>query len=146
MKKLLVFLLMALVISCKTDKKQASSETTASKNEMDPELKESVARGGKIYNNFCASCHLTGGEGIEGVFPPVNGSNWLTEKRKEAIRAVKHGLQGPITVNEVTYDNFMPDLGLNDQEVADVMNYIFNSWENDIEESVSVQEVESITK
>ncbi len=146
MKKIFIFLFMAGLIGCKSDKDQASSKNTAPQKKMDPELKESVARGAKIYNNFCASCHLTGGEGIEGVFPPVNQSDWLTEKRKEAIRAVKHGLQGPITVNGVKYDNFMPDLGLNDREVADVMNYIFNSWDNNIKEPVSVQEVESIAK
>ncbi|HER40215.1 MAG TPA: cytochrome c, partial [Salinimicrobium catena] len=67
--------------------------------EMSEELKQSISRGAALYNNFCASCHLSNGEGIAGVFPPLKGSDWLTEKRKQSIRAVKYGLNGPIEVN-----------------------------------------------
>ncbi len=111
-----------------------------------PEMQESISRGAGIYNNFCASCHLSTGEGIKGVFPPLANSNWLTEKRKESIHAVKFGLKGPIEVNDEEYDNFMPALGLNDQEIADVMNYINNAWGNRVEKPVTKEEVAAIEK
>lgn len=139
------------MVGCKSDKKDPTEAENPAKEsgvqtaaDQNPELSQSISRGAEIYNNFCASCHLANGEGIPNVFPPVNGSNWLTEKREETILAVKNGIQGPITVNGVEYDNLMPDLGLEDEEVADVLNYIFEAWENDVEPPVTVEEVKEI--
>ncbi|MFD0976058.1 c-type cytochrome [Salinimicrobium gaetbulicola] len=145
MRKYLLFLLVLSILSCKdnTGKEQTAPLAQSDKS---PELKESISRGASIYSNFCASCHLSGGQGIEGVFPPLNKSNWLTEKRKETIHAVKYGLNGLIEVNGVEYDNLMPELGLTDQETADVLNYIFHSWENSVKEPVSAEEVSAIAK
>lgn len=144
MKKLLTFCLLAMIFGCKN----SSEEKTAavSQQEFPAEMKESISRGAQVYNNFCASCHLSNGEGIEGVFPPLANSNWIKEKQKESIHAVKYGLRGPIKVNGVAYDNLMPDLGLSDGEVADVMNYINNSWGNSVREPVTEAEVAAITK
>ena len=110
------------------------------------ELKESISRGGTIYNNFCASCHLSNGEGIAGVFPPLKESDWLTKKRNQSIRAIKYGLNGPIEVNGEQYDNLMPALGLTDEETADVLNYISNSWGNQLKDPFTPKEVTAIEK
>lgn len=140
-------LLAAFLVSCRNSEgKKVVDEETISQTELTSELKESISRGAGIYNNFCASCHLSGGEGIEGTFPPLKNSDWLTEKRKETIHAIKYGLNGEIEVNGVQYDNFMPDLGLSDQETADVLNYIFNSWGNKIDEPATAEEVAAIEK
>lgn len=152
MKKLIFLAVLGFIAGCKSDgnKKDEEEKITISNSRdataQNPELKESISRGAEIYNNFCASCHLASGEGIPNVFPPINGSDWLTEKRTETIRAVKHGLQGPITVNGVKYNNLMPDLGLSDREVADVINYTFKAWDNDVEPPVTVEEVEEVEK
>ena len=147
MKYFSLIFLFVLVVSCKNNSEANEAEdTTTAQVEHSPEVKESISHGAKIYSNFCASCHLSSGEGIEGVFPPLKNSNWLTEKREKTIHAVKHGVSGPITVNGKEYDNLMPSLGLTDQEVADVMNYINNSWGNNVKEPVTVKEVAAITK
>lgn len=145
MRKYLLLLLILPFLSCKDN---TSKEQTAplAQSDISPELKESISRGAGVYNNFCASCHLSGGQGIEGVFPPLNKSNWLTDKREATIHAVKFGLNGPIDVNGVDYDNLMPQLGLTDQETADVLNYVFHSWENSIKQPVTVEEVSAIEK
>ncbi|HSI70276.1 MAG TPA: hypothetical protein VK941_08600, partial [Gillisia sp.] len=78
--------------------------------------------------------------------PPLDASDWLTEKRTESIHAVKYGLRGPIEVNGEKYNSVMVDLGLTDKEVADVMNYINNSWSNNIDEVVTEEEVAAIKK
>ena len=137
-------MLLFVVAGCKNNSQENYSNPT--REQHSPELKESIDRGAKLYNNFCASCHLSSGEGIKGVFPPLKDSDWLTKKRKESIHAIKFGLRGPIKVNGETYDNFMPALGLSDKEIADVMNYINNAWGNHIEEPVTVEEVSSIKK
>ena len=49
---------------------------------------------------------------------------------------IKFGQRGPIEVNGITYDNTMMPMGLEDQEVADVMNYIRNRLGNKTEESM----------
>lgn len=148
MKKSLLILFCILVTAACQDssEKKTNGADIIVQTEKNPELKESISRGASVYNNFCASCHLSGGEGIEGVFPPLKNSDWLTEKRKETIHAVKFGLNGPIEVNGVKYDNLMPDLGLSDQETSDVLNYIFNSWGNQVEEPVTLEEVKAIEK
>ncbi|MCC8361391.1 c-type cytochrome [Salinimicrobium sediminilitoris] len=144
MKKLLMTCLLVVVLSCKNNSEEKT--TAISQQEFTPEMKESISRGAQLYNNFCASCHLSSGEGIQGVFPPLQNSDWLVEKRKESIHAVKFGLRGPIEVNGVEYDNLMPQLGLSDREVADVMNYINNAWGNNVREPVTEEEVAAIKK
>lgn len=137
---------LSLLLSCKGNSEKNEEVASAPQEEFSPEVKESISRGGKIYNSFCASCHLSEGEGIAGTFPPLKDSDWLTEKREETIAAIKHGLRGPIEVNGVAYDNLMPDLGLTDEEVADVLNYIHSSWGNEMKEPYTVEEVAAIEK
>ena len=141
MRKVLLILTGFLLMACKGD---GYKEQPAEEMEITPEVKESIARGASLYNNFCATCHMASGQGIANAFPPLNNSDWLQKKRKESISAVKHGLNGPIKVNGENYDSVMTDLGLTDQEVADVMNYIFTAWDNNIGPAVTVEEVEGI--
>lgn len=141
MRKVLLILTGFLLMACKAD---GYKEQPAEEMEITPEVKESIARGASLYNNFCATCHMASGQGIANAFPPLNNSDWLQKKRKESISAVKHGLNGPIKVNGENYDSVMTDLGLTDQEVADVMNYIFTAWDNNIGPAVTVEEVEGI--
>ncbi|MGJ8736596.1 c-type cytochrome [Zobellia laminariae] len=109
-------------------------------------LAESMQRGSEIYADFCVTCHLEEGEGIIGTFPPLAKSDYLAQNRETSIRGVKYGLQGEITVNGVTYNNIMTPLGLEDDEIADVMNYIMNSWGNFSDKTVTIEEVEAIEK
>ncbi|MCF4101386.1 cytochrome c [Gillisia sp. M10.2A] len=142
-------LIFSLLTGCKTDKKEEKEEIKLSANQV-TEAKdtqsESYKRGKEVYADFCVVCHLPNGKGIPGSFPPLDGSNWLTEKRKESIHAVKYGLQGSIKVNGEEYSNVMTPLGLSDQEVADVLNYAMNSWSNKIEQPVTLEEVQGVTK
>jgi len=113
---------------------------------QDPELEESMQRGSEIYADFCVTCHLTEGEGVANTFPPLAKADYLMENRDASIRGVKYGQQIEIVVNGVTYNTAMPDPGLEDDEIADVMNYVMNSWGNSSEEMVTLEEVEGIQK
>ncbi|MDN3670574.1 cytochrome c [Echinicola jeungdonensis] len=114
-------------------------------NQDDP-LKESIKRGKEVYNDFCLQCHMADGQGVKDAFPPLAESDFLLQKRKESIKAVMYGMSGEITVNEVVYNGNMSNQGLYDDEVADVMNYILNSWGNKSEKMVTEEEVKSIKK
>lgn len=96
----------------------------------DRKLKESIARGKEIYSENCITCHMAKGEGVVGAFPPLAASDYFADSTELAIRAIKFGLRGAIKVNGKVYDSMMPEPGLSNAEVADVTNYILNSWGN----------------
>jgi mono/diheme cytochrome c family protein len=102
--------------------------------------------GKEIYADFCIQCHGANGKGDTKNFPPLDGSDWLKIKRSESIAAVKFGQSGEIVVNKIKYNSNMPAMGLTDQEVADVMNYIMTSWSNKQTKIVTVKEVALIKK
>jgi len=115
---------------------------------QEKDLKQSIKDGQGVYSGFCMRCHLSEGEGVEGIYPPLANSNWLAEKRMESIKSVKYGLNGEIEVNGKTYNNNMTSMGLTDREVADVMNYIMNSFGNEDRDlsQVTLDEVSSISE
>ncbi|SDL41167.1 c-type cytochrome [Kriegella aquimaris] len=113
---------------------------------QDNELEESMARGAEIYTDFCVTCHLEKGEGVAYTFPPLAASDYIAKNREASIRGVKYGQQGEMVVNGVTYNNVMTPLGLEDDEIADVMNYVMNSWGNTSDTLVTVEEVSAIQK
>lgn len=113
---------------------------------QEPGLKESIKKGSEIYADFCVNCHMDTGEGIPYTYPPLAKSDYLMNNRQAALHAVKYGLQGEITVNGVSYNSAMTSLGLEDEEIADVMNFIMNSWGNTQDKMVTEKEVGSIKK
>ena len=89
------------------------------------------ATGEKLYAAHCAACHQANGQGLTGAFPPLTESSYLAGGAGPAISVVLNGLKGPITVNGVKYNAIMPSLSyLNDREVADILIYVMNSWDN----------------
>ena len=115
-----------------------------SNTEQNPDLLKSIERGAVVYEDFCMQCHLPDGKGVPKAFPPLDNSDYLMKKRKESIKAIKFGLSGKIIVNGETYNTAMAPLGLTNDEVADVMNYITNSWSNKNNKMITVEEVSKI--
>ncbi|MGK7393463.1 MAG: c-type cytochrome [Candidatus Cyclobacteriaceae bacterium M3_2C_046] len=96
----------------------------------DFDLKESKERGEEIYINYCLTCHMEDGKGIPGIYPPLAQADYLMENKERAIHQTIFGANGPMVVNGVTYNQEMLPQGLNDQQTADVLNYVRNTWEN----------------
>jgi mono/diheme cytochrome c family protein len=107
-------------------------------------LAKSMAKGKEVYADFCMQCHLVNGKGDSKNFPPLDGSDWLIKKETQSIHAVKYGQKGEILVNGKKYNNVMPPMGLSNQEVADVMNYIRNSWTNKNSKMITLEQVEAV--
>lgn len=125
----------------------ATSYTTLPlKVNQQTDLQKSIANGKEVYADFCMQCHKATGNGSGGSYPPLDGSDWLKNKRTESIHAVKYGLRGAIVVNGKKFSSMMPSMGLSDEEVADVMNYIMNSWSNKQTKMVTVAEVALVKK
>ena len=116
------------------------------KTDQQTDLQKSITNGKEVYADFCMQCHQATGKGSGSSFPPLDGSDWLKNKRTESIRAVKYGQKGAITVNGKKFNSMMPAMGLSDEEVADVMNYIMNSWTNKQTKMITAKEVALVKK
>ena len=109
-------------------------------------IEQSIADGEEIYQDFCLQCHLSNGEGVSGIYPPLANSDYLFDDINRSIRNIKYGLSGPIIVNDEEYNAVMLNNGLDDEEISDVMNYILNSWGNKTNEMITKERVAKISK
>jgi mono/diheme cytochrome c family protein len=109
-------------------------------------IEQSIANGEEIYQDFCLQCHLSNGEGVSGIYPPLANSDYLFDNIDRSISNVKYGLSGPIIVNDEEYNAVMLNNGLDDEEISDVMNYILNSWGNKTNEIITKERVAKILK
>ena len=89
----------------------------------------SIKNGQIVYTTFCQSCHQENGEGVPSAFPPLAKASNLNDKNR-LVQIILKGMRGEITVKSVKYNVEMAAIDLKDQEVADVINYIRNSWGN----------------
>jgi nitrite reductase (NO-forming) len=99
-----------------------------------------VEKGKLVFMQTCAVCHQLDGKGLANVFPPLAGSDFLLADKERSIRVVLKGLSGPIVVNGTKYDSIMPPVPLTDEQAANVLTFVRNSWGN-TGEPVSVDEV-----
>lgn len=137
MKKTYLLSLITILVVTVVSSQNTNTETL---------LKESRARGSEIYTDFCITCHMPNGQGVENVYPPLANSDYLKENREASIKGVKFGREGEIVVNGSTYNSVMAPMGLSNDEVADVMNYIYNNWGNKNNKIVTEEEVANIKK
>ena len=108
-------------------------------------LKISIENGRLLYDDFCVRCHLPNGKGEIGIIPPLADSDFLYKHMEESIKALKFGgIDGEIIVNGVKYNSRMEKMGLYDDEIADVMNYILNSWGNKSDKIITEEYVKKL--
>jgi mono/diheme cytochrome c family protein len=101
-----------------------------------------MTAGGAIYRDQCSACHGLDGKGIDRLFPSVaNSSMARADDPTSVIRIVLRGARSVATDKEPTAPG-MPSYGrqLKDEQVANVLTYIRNSWGN-AEPSVTPGEV-----
>ncbi len=89
-----------------------------------------IEKGRLVYTRECVACHQATGHGIAKAFPPLALSDYLNADKARAIGIVTEGLSGKIVVNGETYDGVMPGLRLSDEDIANVLTYVYNSWGN----------------
>jgi putative heme-binding domain-containing protein len=86
--------------------------------------------------SHCATCHQPHGQGLPNLYPPIDGSLWVTGSEDRLIRVVLDGLHGAIQVKGASWSSppLPPMTGfrhlLNDRELAAVLTYVRNSWSN----------------
>lgn len=133
MRAFVIFLLLSVfclnLSSCK-DEKEASSNSNETANDLFESESINSLPGKKLYDNKCAACHRENGQGITNAFPPLAQSDFLNANPSKSIEAVIKGLSGEINVNGVTYNSVMSPITATDQEVAEVLTYVYSQWGN----------------
>ncbi len=120
------------------------SQATAAAEHGTLTREQQIAAGGSLFAGTCSVCHQASGQGLEGVFPPLAKSDFLMADVKRAITIALNGLTGPVTVNGKTYNSVMPPMSqLNDDEIANILTYVRNSWGN-TDEVVTAAQVAQI--
>lgn len=91
---------------------------------------EQIRFGQRVYESNCLACHQANGQGIPSAFPPLAKSDYLNANPLLGVDAIMKGLSGPIKVNGTRFDGVMPAMRLSDQDIANVITFILNSWDN----------------
>lgn len=92
-----------------------------------PAPKASRLRGATLYMDHCGGCHQSKGRGIPGVFPPLAGNGAvIAPDPANILKVVLGGV--PQRGGYIP----MPAFGgqLDDQQIADIANYVRTSWGN----------------
>jgi mono/diheme cytochrome c family protein len=108
---------------------------------------DAMHRGGEIYSDACASCHLENGVGQPRVFPPLGDDAMLQQSDPTGLEhLILAGTHIGISASRPSPLS-MPSFAwkLTDQEIADVSTFIRNSWGNQAA-AVSASEVTALRK
>jgi mono/diheme cytochrome c family protein len=133
MKKTRIFLMMGLV--CLVAKLSAQS----------PINKSVIGNGKAIYLTRCLACHQVDGGGVPHLNAPLDGASAVIAGDKaKLIRIVLKGYSDRVEIDGEYYSNNMAaHADLKDQQVADVLTYIRNSWSNKAS-AVTAAEVKAV--
>jgi nitrite reductase (NO-forming) len=92
---------------------------------------QQMEAGAVLFKGTCSTCHQETGLGIPNVFPPLAKSDFLLSNEQRAIGIVMNGFSGPVKVNGADYNSVMPPMSqLNDDEIANILTYVLNSFGN----------------
>jgi len=87
---------------------------------------------GALYAAQCAACHQATGKGLTGVFPPLDGSEWVRGDERVLVNILLHGIDGEIEVLGTKYQGAMPPFErLSDHELAAIATWLRSQWSNE---------------
>lgn len=96
-----------------------------------PGAASGVANGKQLFTANCVACHQATGKGLPGVFPPLDGSEWVIGDERTVANILLHGVTGELTVAGTVYQGAMPAFQqLGDAELAAVASYVRSEWSN----------------
>lgn len=117
----LLFIPFSFVLKAQTSKKPASVAPAS----------QAFAKGKAAYTQYCMACHQADGGGVMGLNPPLIKTTYVLGDQKRLINIVLKGLNEEIEIDGDVYANPMPALNfLTDQQVADILSYVRNSFGN----------------
>jgi mono/diheme cytochrome c family protein len=126
-KNLLIIVLLwavtPVVLNAQTKKPVGVKPAPVSKIVMD--------RGKEVYLMNCLACHQADGSGVPNLNPTLVKTKWVLGSKAVLVHQIIKGSQGQIEIDGDTFNNAMPPLPhLTDQQIADVLTYVRNSFGN----------------
>jgi cytochrome c oxidase subunit 2 len=115
----------------KAIKVAAAAEASADKAWSMDELME---KGRGLYNSKCGACHQITGLGLPPAFPALKGSAIATGPIPAHLDIVLNGKQGTA---------MQPFNSLNDLEIAAIVTYERNAWDNNTGDIVQPADVKA---
>ncbi len=108
---------------------------------------QNMQKGKKIYEQKCLACHQADGGGVPNMNAPLDGaSNVVGKDIARLVRIIRYGYNERVALDGFYYSNAMtasPDL--KDNEIADLLTYIRNSWSNKAS-AVTIAQVQAAKK
>jgi len=93
-------------------------------------LAAQITRGKQVYLEQCLACHQVDGLGVQGMNPPLVKTKQVSGDKAALIKIVLNGMQG-VEIGGEDYNGVMaPHPDLTDQQIADVLTYVRNSFGN----------------
>ena len=103
----------------------------------------SLLKGKAVYTQYCLSCHQVDGGGVDGMNPTLSKTTWVLGDKTRLTKVLLNGLQG-VDIDGEEYNNVMPSQDyLTDQQMADVLTYVRNSFGNKAS-AVTLAEVKAV--
>ncbi len=100
-------------------------------------LAEMKTAGEKIYTSNCVACHQANGKGNPPAFPSLSGSKVVQGPTDAQINVLLNGRPGTAMVSFAR---------LSDTDIAAVMTYTKNSWDNNVGKAVQPAEIKAKRK
>jgi mono/diheme cytochrome c family protein len=116
------------------DENAKPTSGTAEAPKADP-----IVVGKGAFTSVCVTCHQPTGLGMPGIYPPLDGSEWVNGSPERVIRIVLYGLKGNIHVAGKEFNAAaMPVFGKvtgsaynwSDDKIAAVLTYVRQAWGN----------------
>ena len=140
-----VFFLLAMqVAQSQTSQKKTAPTKTTTKAPASSSLKSTMQRGELVYKSVCLTCHQADGGGVPRMNPPLIKTKWVLGDKTKLITLMLKGMNEPIEIEDEEYHNPMPPHAqLSDQQIADVLTFVRNSFGNKAS-AVTPTEVKSV--
>ena len=108
------------------------------------QIQASMTRGKQVYLQVCLACHQVDAGGVQGMTPTLVKTTYVLGPKTPLIKIVLNGMTGAVTINGDDFHNVMaPHSDLTDQQIADVLTYVRNSFGNKAS-AVTVAQVKAV--
>ncbi|HEY4290951.1 MAG TPA: cytochrome c [Puia sp.] len=149
MKKHIVFpaltgslFVMAMLLISQTKKPATTAKPAASKSASGG-MAASMTRGKQVYLEQCLACHQADALGVSGMNPPLVKTKFVLGDKSKLVKIVLNGMTGIEVEGEDYHGVMAPHSDLTDQQIADVLTYVRNSFGNKAK-AVTAAEVKAI--
>jgi mono/diheme cytochrome c family protein len=129
MKRMCFVFVLAIGLMSQT-RPAASSQSGKPAGPAQGGLPATMIRGKQVYLQQCLACHQVDALGVQGMNPSLVKAKLVLGDKATLVKIVLNGLTG-VEIDGESYNGVMaPHADLTDQQIADVLTYVRNSFGN----------------